>query len=315
MSIDPRFQRIARRLSTFELVAGDEQGGAGDLDLAPGEGAGRRSERFLGFYSRDGLRRALQAYGVQRHLEELGFGSYEVVIEARDPFQHRVQVLLDGVVDDDHRLIDLVMRAQRVRAPAVEGGPEEDEPFSVLVVEWLCLQNPRGRFSRDMPRLPGQRWPGLRLAYTMHNLTQLIAQRLEKDGVVNVPELYHLALLYRRSGYRFTSARHRALVEELERQTAGLKVAAVAWAVERGLVRVVDAACGAPEARGWVYEPAEMVVPLSPRLQELVECCERLGRRDGDSPSRPSVEVDLEALRRSLREDPVDGLDPDELEA
>lgn len=315
MPIDPRFQRIARRLNTFELVAGDDERVAPDLDLARGEDAGRRSERFLGFYSRDGLRRALEAYGVSRHLEALGLGSYDIVIEARDAFQHRVQVLLDGVVDDDHRLVDLVMRPQRVRAPADPSGVEGGETFSVLVVEWLCLQNPRARFTREVPRLPGQRMPGLGLGYTMHNLTQLIAQRLEKDGVVNVPEMYHLARMYRGAGYRFTSPRHRAAVEELERETSGIRTAAVAWAVERRLVRVLDNSGGAAEPGVWVYEPAEMVAPVSPRLQELVDRCEVLARQLACAPAPRRLEVDLGALRRSLLEDPVEGLDPGDLEA
>jgi len=313
MRIDPRFQRIARRLSTFELVAGEDTADGSDLRLAPGEPVGRRSDRFLGFYSRDGLRRALEAYGVRRELEALGLGSYDVVVEARDPYQHRVQVLLDGVVDDDHRLIDLVMRPQRVRVPTEVSGVETDEPFSVLVVEWLCLQNPRAVFTRELPRLPGQRWPGLGLAYTMHNLTQLMAQRLDRDGVVNVPEVYHLALVYRRTGYRFTSRRHRLAVEALESATAGVRLAAVAWAVERGLVRAVDAEGDDAEARPWRYEPAEMVAPVSPRLQRLVEQCCAVEDRAEVALPRPRLEVDLEGLRRSLREDPVEGLDPDEV--
>jgi len=314
MPIDPQFQRIARRLRTFELVAGDAGSGTRDLDLGRAEDAGRRSTRFLGFYSREGLRRALEAYGVHGRLEALGLGTYDIVLEARDAFQHRAQVLLDGVMDDDHRLIDLVMRPHRVRAPAVEGEGEPGEPFSILVVEWLCLQNPRGRFTKDMPRLPGQRRPGLGLAHTMHNLTQLIAQRLERDGVVNVPETYHLARMYRGAGYRFTSPRHRALVEELERATPGIRLAAVGWAVERRLVRLVDEAGGETEPHAWVYEPAEMVAPISPRLEELLDRCEGLDRGRAVLPVPRRLEVDLDALRRSLREDPVEGLDPDDLE-
>jgi hypothetical protein len=37
-----------------------------------------------------------------------------------------------------------------------------------LAVRWLALQDPRGRFTPERPRLPGQRYPGLGLGKRLY---------------------------------------------------------------------------------------------------------------------------------------------------
>ena len=304
MAIDPRFRRIAKRLRVFELTCGDD---GEDLGLGPGlvEEARART-RFLDFYSVEGLRRALDAYGVTAALSEQGLNGWEVVVGSDEAGRSRLQVLLDGILDDDHRLVDLVMRAERVRAEVLA----EDGEIDVLLVDWLCLQNPRATFSPERPRLPGQCHPGLGLGHTFHNITLLMARRLGRDGVLNVPEHYHLARIYDRAGYHFVDETHREEVEAAQRATRTLHFAVAAWAVERGFVhRVAEDGTVTP----WTYTPAEMVAPVSGLLQSA------LGRlpaflQDLLRP-RPRVHmtVELEGLRRSLATEPVEGLDPERI--
>jgi len=316
MPIDPRFQRIARRLTTLELVGesgGTESPEAEAFGLRVDDHGARAGHRFLGFYSREGVCRALEAYGVRAELEKLGLGNYEVIISSRDPYRHRAQVLLDGVVDDEHRLIDLIIHQRRVRERELTEGRSVGESFDMLLVEWLCLQNPRASFSRERPQLPGQRHPGLGLGYTFHNLTMLMAQRTRCDGVLNVPEHLHLAVIYGRIGYRFVCERHMDEVDRVSRKMWRLHLAAAAWAAERGLIRVVEADNDEGSATPWSYTPTEMVAPVSRRLSE------RLGGGDGflkrlvRPRSHLRVEIDVDALRQSLRDDPVVGLDPDDI--
>ena len=301
MAIDKRLERIARRLSTFELV----RDAAAEIDVEPGARSDRGAVRFLGFYSRLGVERALRAYGIHAALQERGLVPYQVELSSKSAYHSRLEVLLDGAQDDDHRLIDLVAHLRRARSSEIGRSEGEGRVVDVLLIEWLCLQNPRRAFSAERPRLPGQRHPGLGLGYSIHNVILLMARRLGREAVLNVPEHWHLSLRYRRAGYRFVSEEHRIAVEEAERGLAHLRLPAAAWAAERGLVRRVD-----PDQAPWVYPPHEMVVPMSRSVEQLVAPHEGLLRRLRRARRRRPVTVDLDELRRSLEEDPVEGLDP-----
>jgi hypothetical protein len=306
--IDSRFKRIARRLTTFELVVDDVE--LGESGLLEGGLSSRTGERFLGYYSPAGIRRVLQAYGVTEALDDLGLGPVDVVLTSDDAYRHRLQVVLNGVRDDDHRLIDLVMSLRRARQSDLLGRDGASPAHDMVMVEWLCLQNPRASFSHARPRLPGQRYPGLGLGRTFHNLTLLMARRLGRDGVINVPEHYHLAVIYDRAGYSFVAPAHRAEVGAVRRATRRCHLATAAWAADRGFIRRGSAHEGG-SVGSWTYRPAEMVAPVSARLEHAMRARER--RRGSDGGPEPTVELDLEGLRDSLRRDPVEGIDPDDL--
>jgi hypothetical protein len=301
MGIAKKYRRIADQLRTYELVADDEG--------TSFSGEAVQSTRFVGFYSRPGLRKVLEAYGIADHLRELGFTDTKMVVDQRDPFTHRFQLLDGNGAGDDHRLIDLQIHLHRIRESMSE--QENDthhEPFDTLAVEWLCLQNPHAAFDSSRPRLPGQKHPGLGLAYVVHNVILLMARRIGRDGVLNVPEHFHLAPLYHKAGYQFVCPRHRLEVDAAARATSDLHLALASWAVERDCLRLVGTD-GATSA--WHYEPAEMIAPVSDRLATELKRRDRRRRRAAIDEKPLEMIVDLDALERSLREDPVDGISDD----
>ncbi len=74
--------------------------------------------------------------------------------------------------------------------------------FELLSVEWLLLQNPRGRFTPKRPALPGQKHPGLGLLDDVVALLIVACDRLHLDGLVFVPSQFHIAA-YGRSHMKF----------------------------------------------------------------------------------------------------------------
>ena len=303
MAIDKRFRRIADQLRTYELVREDSS--------APLTGEPTSSSRFVGFYSRAGLTTVLEAYGITERLCTLGYDQTQIVIHQRDPFTHRFELLDGAGAGDHHRLIDLQLHLHRIRAAELDfetaKARANDHAFDMLAVEWLCLQNPRAEFDADRPRFPGQMYPGLGLAYVLHNVILLMARRIGRDGVLNVPQQFHLALLFEKAGYRFVCPEHRHEVHAAARAVRSLRLAAAGWAVARGCVQVVrpDAA-PAP----WQYEPAEMIAPVADRLGKDLRRRERqLRRSERDGPFE--MELDVEQLQQSLRDDPVEGLAAD----
>jgi len=312
VTISKEFQRIAKRLSVFDLVASPEEGGEFSL-LADGP-ASRGSEKFLGYYSREGIRSALKAYGVHEDLEELGLAHYDIKVSCDDGSRHRVQLLLDSIVDDDHRLIDFIVRPITVRAATVTEDDTSAGCFEMLHVEWLCLQNPLAGFTRERPRLPGQRYPGLGLGYAAHNMTLLIAQRLGYHGVINVPEHFHLAVIYDRAGYDFVSKEHDRDVDRVIESTRHLHFACTAWAAERHLLRITDSE-GNATSEAWIYRPAEMLAPVSESLDGLILSLKERVRRFRQRFDVPAVTLDLDELRQSFIDEPVEGIDTDSLRA
>jgi hypothetical protein len=86
-----KLQRISRRLTTHQLrriKEKDIQFNSQEL-FQRGE-ATRSSPFFLGFYSRDGIRYALEKYGFFDYLKEKGFTDLKISINTTDPYKQRI---------------------------------------------------------------------------------------------------------------------------------------------------------------------------------------------------------------------------------
>jgi hypothetical protein len=230
-AVDPRFARIARRLTALELQAGHDDD---DLSAEP--------NLFVGLYSHEGLLRVLDVYGVKKKLEDIGLGDHRIHISREDAFRHRLYVVVD-----EGPIMDLRLHLQ------------ED----VVAVDWLLMQNPRRAFAENETPLPGQTHPGTGLGRTVGDLLVLLAARLHKSALVTVPERWHLALMYARIGYRSVDdALHRALAVDRFREREKRSIAEIAWAIDKQ--RIVD-----DDNKPYLYVPIHMrreVAKASPRL-------------------------------------------------
>ena len=135
--------------------------------------------------------------------------------------------------------------------------------LALLRVEWLLLQNPRGEFTADRPRLPGQAHPGLGMSQDISALFVLACDRLQLDGLLFVPAHYHTASQGRKS-LRFLSP----VAEGVPRRARGPP-----WPPPLG---------GHPRSprSGWwtrpraspsAWRPSPMVMAVTDRLRALIE--------------------------------------------
>lgn len=296
--IDPAFERLARQLTMLQLRRGDDGDDISDA-LSP---EGPRTATFMDTYSDAGLQTVIEHYGLDAKLKERGLGDYELVITEEDPFHQRLEIVLPSL--ERTHVMDLRLHLARLSL-------SDGERVDVVAVEWLRMQNPRGQFTSSRPRLPGQVHPGTGLGKDVGQLLQLMCRRVGREGLVTVPERFHLAELYARGGWLAPSGGADRLIDEVKLAAPALSFAARAWAMERGFV--FDES-GAPVS----YTPEERVLPVSERVQralapggfwriasQLLEPLE-LRRR---------LFVDVEALARSLETSPVEGMDPSALES
>jgi len=112
--------------------------------------------------------------------------------------------------------------------------------FSVTIIDWLRLQDPRGSFTK--PQLPGQIKPGLGMARDIECLLFFLAQKHKRDGIMNSPEHWYNAYLYSIANYKFMFLNpayegwFRLLTASLTKEIGEKGLSAVAWAIAKGML-------------------------------------------------------------------------------
>jgi len=212
----------------------------------PGAAAPRR---LLGRYTAQGVELMLERLGVLGQARALGFTTPTVELDFH--LEDSDSVRLYGDASRAELLMEVRFRRDQSRLPGME----------VLYLEWLLLQNPRRVFGARQQSLPGQKHPGLGLLRDVTAWLVVLCGELGLDGLMYAPAGYFVATF----GSRFIDPARQARLESMRRALAGLRLVEASRAVEEG--RVVNAATG--ETVPW--EPAPMVIPVSPRLRERVE--------------------------------------------
>lgn len=231
-------KKISKRLSDYKFRRLEEI----DFSFSEEELFDRSMEKtpsllFLGYYSREGIELALQKYGVYERFRELGFGNLQLVMDTRDPYRQRLAIysVIEGL---NARLLlsEIVVRRKFVKFAPPFSSPVAGQSYEMLFIEWLCMQDPRKKFTLERPRLPGQEYPGLGGGKIALHLISMACRRLRLAGVISVPEYFHNAQMYSRA-FMFidpdSEGKRRAIWRDL---MDGLNLANVSWAIERGCV-------------------------------------------------------------------------------
>jgi nucleotide-binding universal stress UspA family protein len=261
--VEKRFRKIFRRLGPADLqqISQKNQGRI-DRDLLGSPSGLKESDLFLKYYSREGMHRAFEAYGLFDLLRKKGFDDFRIVFNLQDPFRQVMRVYHGGKEDPEKLLMDLIAR-EGVLHPPAEEARASGRHFSVLSIEWICLQNPTASFTQDRPPLPGQTFPGLGIGYEVQEFLILVGKRLRKDGITNHPQYYHNARLYHEK-FRFLDPVHEGRLIAMIRDTGDHNLADVSWAVHHGCL--LD---GLTDERvNW--EGGNLVHPLTDELEQYL---------------------------------------------
>lgn len=288
-----RFSPLRRLLSFPLLRAGDDNGGA-----CPSEGellfelAGLNPENLLfGRFTPEQVRERIRKAGILEGLAARGYVDPVLAIECRNPEDQRV-CLYDGRKSRDRLLMEVRVRIFPFRPGKPIGPFSEKTAFRMLLIQWLVLSDPDRPFSIDRPRLPGQERPGLGLLAECLSLLREFGRDFSLDGVLDVPDHFHTALLYSRA-FRFldplAEGRFRAMARDLQ----GIPLAIASEVVREGCL--VDAASGLPVP--WV--PAEQVMALRDPLLRYIRSPGYRRVRD-EAREQLRVAVDWDRYRAAI---------------
>lgn len=241
---DMQFDRIASRLDPALLGKGEGDDWFDARALEVELGVRPASDgRVLGYYTREGVEYALEAYGILEQLSRLGYDRFRIDIDAV-ALGDRVRVYGHDQANGEHLLGELVAQLKRL----------DDRP--VIFVQWLTLRHPLGRFGDARPRLPGQEVPGLGLGMETLELLERAARRIEADGIAFRPSFYHTAWPSSRH-VRFVDDARQGRFEALTRDLGDVPRPELSTALAEGRVLMND--------ETYTWEPDYMVYWLDPR--------------------------------------------------
>jgi len=186
-----------------------------------------------------------------------------------DVMGHTLRVR-DGT--SDKALLELRLRQDRAALPG----------RTLLMVEWLLIQDTGERYEMTRPLLPGQQHPGMGLLRDTAAVLIVVCERLDLDGLAFIPSHHHLARMSRPQA-RFADPEVEGRFRAMARAVRPLHMAEATTAVEKG--RIVDADSG--EVMDW--QPALMVIPVSVALRGYFN--------EGEWPARALVAAESQTTR------------------
>jgi hypothetical protein len=290
-----------------------------DADLI-GLQSPQHHEKYLNTYTHDDIKKAMQNFGITERLQARGYHDLKIKTDTTDPFVHHLVVSdtkLDNFPGDSNFVISLFTRRRDYtireftfysdKNISLHKFLQTNLPFSMklTVVEWVCMQDPLLGFHQDVPhdhsphlsqyytksgkykkQLPGQKYPGLGVGYEFHKMLITLAEEAGRDGLMDVPEHFHNAVMYHEGGFHFVSPQHEAfflrVFDHLKPEIASHSLASVSWAFHLEFVK---------DENGDVikWKPEEQICPTSLRMKKYFgssEYNEYIRYKAGGMPTR-----------------------------
>ena len=220
-------QRTAQTLSNRALSAlNDCEETLGDLHL--------QRDRFLGFYTLEGLKTALTAYKIDSLLRVLGYATWDLQWNLGDA-QHCLQLWADGQVFAElrARLVD------GIEDPSAQSFSRRFMP-KLLHIDYFSLNHWR-HVLEPSRLLPGQISAPTGQSRAFLVLTWLMAQRLKLHGLEQTPLYFHNAVIYREKN-RFVDPVFEGQFEACLELLPRVGLHRLSWAIERR--QLIDAQTG-----------------------------------------------------------------------
>ncbi|NDD30980.1 MAG: hypothetical protein EB084_22220 [Proteobacteria bacterium] len=228
---------------------------------------------LFGTFSEERVMADLERCGIIARCLSLGYRDLRAEFSGRDAFETRFGLLGDHPeLDAPGRLLDIRTHQGELRAM---NPLEDDEEICVraLLLDWISMEDPAHPLSTETPSLPGQRHPGLGLFRDAYRLTLGYLRQTDFDGVVNVPEHFHNAVLYGRD-FAFFSPQRQGSFLAMKRDLLKLGLARASRALSPSAQPATPDTEGVElveQTNRVQWTPAEQVLALRAPLRRIVD--------------------------------------------
>lgn len=226
----------------------------------------RGYDLYLNVYTKEEIMEALIREGIWNKIREQGFENLTIEMDTKDPYHQRLCLYFDR--ESQSNLLAQIILSTGTFTPRKDFLKSvKIEKINMLIIEWLCLQNPLKKFTSDKPQLPGQDYPGLGVGRMTVELIKRVALNLKKDGVLNYPQYYHNAVMYSEI-FRFYNPEVYGKMLAIKELLKNLSFADSAWIVYSGCI--IDKIKRAK----FIWKSEEMILPLSQTLKNYFSSSE-----------------------------------------
>lgn len=223
-------------------------------------------DMYLNEYTKEEIKEVLIREGIWGKIMEQGFKNLIIEMDTSDPYHQRLCLYFDKV-SQSNLLAQIILSTGTFTPKKDFLKSVKVGKMNMLIIEWLCLQNPLKNFTSDKPRLPGQDYPGLGVGRMAVELIKKVALNLEKDGVLNYPQYYHNAVMYSEI-FRFYNPEIYGKMLAIKELLKNFSIAESAW--------IVYSACIIDKIKRtrFIWRPEEMILPLSQTLKNYFSSSE-----------------------------------------
>lgn len=214
--------------------------------------------RFLDRFSHDDMERILERIGILKHLSSIGFGKVVFEIFCDEDLVHYFR-LYAKEMEPSNLLIDLRLSEGKF-TPVETNLKSAKRSYDMFIIEWLQSQNPfLKKFHPERPQLPGQKMPGLGCLKYLIGMMRYVSGELTRDGFLDVPDHFHLGVMYSDS-FRFFNPEREGETKALLRDLEAYSLSDITWGVITS--EIYDRKTGIP----FVYSPSEEIFAVSDRM-------------------------------------------------
>ncbi len=259
------------------------------LDLTPEEITEqllykRGYDLYLNTYTKDEIKEALINSGIWGKIKEQGFKNLLLEMDTSDPYHQRLCLYFDKV-NQSNMLAQIILSTGTFTPRKDFLKSVKVEKMNMLIIEWLCLQNPLKKFTHDKPQLPGQDHPGLGVGMATVDLIRKVAINLGMDGILNYPQYYHNAVMYSEI-FRFYNPEAYGRMLTIKELLKDFSFTESAWIVHSGCI--IDRG----RRERFIWKSEEMILPLSEILKNYFSSPEYNDKvRDVITRSKFSVDI------------------------
>ena len=221
------------------------------------------SSLFLGKYTENVVTEILDKNGFFKKVQKKGLWPLDYDLDSTDyPPLQKLRVFYKTKTPEnivmEFRIKEGIYRFKNDLSTSTS-----DSKFSFLILDWLTVQNPLHRFSREKPPLPGQKHPGLNLGRRTGDIFADLGKLNHNNGLMAFPAFFHIAIVFF-PRCRFINPEKMGEVLAIWKTFGKMGFSKLAWVVHLECLRRDD-------KTDYKWNSEEMVYPMSKELKKYFQ--------------------------------------------